>query len=761
MAYVIHYRLSFTTISGIACNFDILENDYPGGLVPLIGEGRSPVIHSWDGGEILAPIQGSKCEVNYIYERTGGVPITDFLTTDEYKFKGDFYVNGVLTFTGFMSVSDFSEPYMYAPTGVKLTFTDGLALLDNVTMTDAGYTITDGRETITSIFEAILALTELTLPFYSYFNLFPWNRTSYTDRDDDADIDAFTLSYININTFQKGEDEFDNCKSALEKILRANDCVLRQEGGAWVVIRVPEYKRFAGNIPGSGPALGASTISKTGDLIPVGRGQLKQYIAAKQRITNRYNYRIPQLLVNGKLTRLGTFIEETLSDDGLTIYRDYELSDWVNMNNEAAYIRLEFDSETNTEKDRYIYMPYIDMPQSGDWNGIYGNSIDVSAGDIIDFSFAFRSATTSDRNALFTICVLFMPSDLSRPLSLRKRFINNTNQLQWGEFVPVEVDTETNMFPSIGVGVPKDGIEKWQQFNFLYIDGTDYGIEPFPADGRIRIYVYGFNSTNGNPLPNLDFQVKDFNFQYFLHVNQSIQIEAQTNKATQVITAKNVTDNEVFLDTAPKYNIAGGLFSTNSLVLELVESYTKQTNDRQTITMVGLSVQWFEFVSFFKVGDATINQYNYVKASQITISNSTNPAFNGTYTIDIINIDNTFRSTLIVGIDEVLGLGDASFIADVTINPLRTYGHGEINALDELLMRGNWRTILEGDFYGRCKMSDYISVNSLEGHFVPTALKIDYKQNVTTGTFIEVDKASDAEFDDLTNEFKYIYKLTD
>jgi hypothetical protein len=763
MAYATHYRVSFESIRSVSCYFDILEEGYVGSVVSLSGAGRSPVVHEYDASDILDPVRGSKVTVQYVYERSG-IPVTDLLTTDEYKFRGDLYVGGALKFRGYMVISDFNEPYLYAPTPVTLTFTDGLAILDNTTLTDAGYTPRSGRKTVSEIILAILALTNIDLPFASYYNLFPYKAGYYVDRVDVPDIEALQLQYINTNSYLKNDDEFENCRTVLERILKANDSILLQEGGYWKVVRVPEYKRFSGNIPGgtdvsqtisvsaewtdSGPGLGGvfrilnglvligyfpvgqtmtvsnssnptydgdytidfvgqdspdilvsvpeqpatginvpltfdiatifttqsapaiSTIavSQTGDLVPMDRTQLKSYVSPVQKVINTFNYRIPQLLTNNNLLRLGAFIGSSISGD--STFTDYQLSDWSNNNSEAAYIRVVTDTATGKETDRYMYMPFVaSSPVGATPAQVLSVRIEVNEGDRFKLNLRYRAASNSSQTDNLNIGFHLSSVDGSQNRNLIR--LNNsdpaTNKLVWSA-----TGGSIDNFSAGLIAKQRSGdadATEWTQYEILETyDYNNYGMPRFPFDGNLRIGIFGFNNTSGAQA-DLDCILKDFSFEYSLFVNDSIQIEGQVNTITDTIIAKNTIEEPIYVDSSPKFNVAGSVFCYDGTRVALAPDFRKES------------------------GETT------------------------------------------------------------------NYSHGQINGIDELLLRSNWRTIMEGSFFGTCNLTDFATVENIDGGFVPYKLAIDYKQNTSNVTFMEVTKDTDESFGDMEYQFKYLYKV--
>lgn len=880
MAYGKHYTLPFKSLANDNCRFDILEKDYIGAVLKLAGGGRSPVVHSWDAEDILTPVWGSKCVLQYLNEfkvpenftplfisyesvlpdwvyavvfegvpvagsitvrvtadtgdgtqfidvsvpvtyqqsytsigaaivaainanlqftatytaypsslalsvannglfpifsyettvpaadttSTGNqkLPIETFLTTDETKFKGEMYLNNVLQFTGYMVIDDFSAPYLTPPTTPTLTFTDGLALLDQVDLDEAGYTVASGKIAISKIIEDILLLTNLKLPVSKYYNLFPEGEPN---RNENPAIDPLSLQYLAIKTFLVDDNAFDNCRTVLEKILKANCSVLMQQQGRWTIVRQPEYKRFAGNIPGNengltplfltplwqasfsdlggsftfengmylapyfpvgstftisnandarfnityeinfstdidgdlrisvyqqptdpldvvdvegyfagdnipmagtvAQALVSKKIGKAGDLLPIERDQLKQYTRPTKKITTTFNYRIPQLLTNSNLQRLGELIGA--STDGDNTLTDYELSDWTNQNTAAAFIRVVTNTLTGKEVDRYIMMPWTTSPTGGHESGIVGVPIEVNQGDRFTFSFRYRADHDENSNSIIDIGIVLETSVGRRNLIFYEQSPDSrNNNLRWVT-AGVAVGTPIQITFPFKFDRAAENMTEWHTFDFMDYDYNGLGMPPIPRDGILYIFIRGFNHLGGT-YPEYDTYLKDFQFEYQLFINDSIQIVGQENKSSQNIITKSETANEIFVDDAPKFNIAGGIFK--------------------------------------KSGSAFIRTADWIKASGET----------------------------------------------------DTYRHGEVNAVDKLLLNSNWRTVFEGSFYGLCHPVDSFTIDGLEGMFLPYKIELDYRQNASRLTLLEVSKASDPTFQTLLYNFRYLYK---
>ena len=137
MAYGLRYLLEFDmAISGTPQSFafNILQKDYTGTPARLLGAAQ-PVLDRYQTDEAKPAIKGRNFEVKYINE--GDTPLTAFYAPEDDTFKGQFvyYSRGSqLQFEGFLVQSDCSEILTDARHEVKLSFTDNLGLLKDVTL---------------------------------------------------------------------------------------------------------------------------------------------------------------------------------------------------------------------------------------------------------------------------------------------------------------------------------------------------------------------------------------------------------------------------------------------------------------------------------------------------------------------------------------------------------------------------------------------------------------------------------------------------
>jgi len=131
MAFATKYRIAFYDVWKLYWEVLVQEDGFADTLMDLKGTG-SPLTIEYlsDSDEFNEPIRPSKAVINIQCE-------TDFLLTDLYSdqdFKYKVIVNqgATLKWQGFVTTSEYSEPYDCVPFPVTVTAIDGLNYLKDI-----------------------------------------------------------------------------------------------------------------------------------------------------------------------------------------------------------------------------------------------------------------------------------------------------------------------------------------------------------------------------------------------------------------------------------------------------------------------------------------------------------------------------------------------------------------------------------------------------------------------------------------------------
>jgi hypothetical protein len=543
------YTITFDSNTGEACVLTISDTSFAGAVTALKGAGRSPVNITHENEGVFAPIMATSCEVNYINE--GSVSIEDFVTDDPVRFTAEFTVNGNTKFKGVLSLDDLSERVIFAPNDAKLIFTDGIGLLKNFDISDTDLSPLEGRYRLTDILDTILEKTGLNLPLRTFANVYDSQMANRTASNTN---DPFYQTGINIKTFLQNssdEDKWESCYEALEKILKAFHCKLFQEGGKWVVVRVPEIvSNPAGTQYTTGGAVDvavSNAFSVVNDLVPVNRSQVKFLKRAARKLSATFNYRYPQLLKNANLQNLGALVTSTVVGPN-TIFK-YEAADFTERGSQQAEIWVVRNTATGREVDRYLYL-YFNGSTSG---GVLCTAIEVDQGDL--FAFSLRIAADSDSNfsgITGVNCLLVGYAGTNYYPN-----INPQTNLAWQWFTTTETTT-TALSNRISWEIAgRDDLS--QYFNYNLGVAFDIPLDvSIPADGLLYIILNGWNNVAGRRADK-DAKIRDLQFEYIKTVSDSLIIKGHEHIGSQNVSNREETE-EIYLDDSPATSIKGTLF---------------------------------------------------------------------------------------------------------------------------------------------------------------------------------------------------------
>lgn len=166
--YGIKYVVDFDRVTDLpypSYTFQILQKDFAGSAIRLHG-GASVVVHRWDTDDPIAPIKGSSLEITLINESQ--FPLTSIYSTDDEEFKDKLiwhYITDIVMFEGFIVQDDCSELMVDFNHEVTLAANDNLGLLKDVALNKAAagydllYTSTEPYEITQSGGDSILLVS--------------------------------------------------------------------------------------------------------------------------------------------------------------------------------------------------------------------------------------------------------------------------------------------------------------------------------------------------------------------------------------------------------------------------------------------------------------------------------------------------------------------------------------------------------------------------------------------------------------------------
>ena len=556
------YYLEFNSNDGRACRLSLQDSQWSYAATRLQGVGRSPVVreHQTDGEDVLGVFRA--CRLSCLLVDEGGNGLEEFSTGDAYRWKAVLTVAGDTVFEGYYVPDDMNQQVIFAPNTMTLTFSDGLGLLSNFTVSDTDLNLLTDKYTLLEILNACLKKTGLLLGIRTFANIYA--QGLMTQRYDDAAADPFFQAEMKLKTYLIGDtgDEWKKCSEVIESILRDFNATIFQEDGYWNIVRVPELQ--AGSPEGTSytsnlytPTGISDIFADASDAVAVNRSQLKALLRPAGKIINTYKYDVIRLLRNGDLSELGAFIGTTV--DGDVTYWDYQLVGWDKVGGNDAVIRVVKDTITEFELERYIKFTYA----ANNTNGIYSNEMFVNQGDRFDFSYSIKAYTDSNFNGRFGVGIYLQNDAGTVTYRLEKDFIgNNTDsQLVW-KIVSNSLYTS----PSTSIAISPAGsidISETQTFTLTARDNLNNLVPRFPVDGKLRIFIAGWNS-NFARTANRDSLAFDFRLKYELWINDRLTVTGEQHIASQAVDLNNTFEREIKTGDSPKGNVAGTLFVGNT-----------------------------------------------------------------------------------------------------------------------------------------------------------------------------------------------------
>jgi len=369
------YYIEFDSNTGEACRLSLVDSTWTYDAIRLYGVGKSPVVreHQTDGEDVFGVFRGCRLICNIIDE--GGNGLEEFSTGDASRWKAVLTVDGNTVFEGFYVPDDLSQQVIFAPNTMQLNFTDGLGLLKNFTLSDTDLVLTTDKYSLLEIINSCLKKTGLELGIKTFGNIYAQGQM--VQRYDDATADPFFQADQKIKSYLRSsnnDDEWFDCYTVIERILRDFNATIFQEDGYWNIVRIPELTE--GSPAGTSYSFDLYTptgitavfedvlVGQTEAIKPVNRSQIKSLIRPASRIVNTYNYTIPQLLCNSALQTLGAQISQTVVGD--TTVTDYEAPRYTEQNSADVRIRVVTDNITGgREINRYLVLKFSNSDPIG------------------------------------------------------------------------------------------------------------------------------------------------------------------------------------------------------------------------------------------------------------------------------------------------------------------------------------------------------------------------------------------------------------
>ena len=562
MAYGMKYYLPFNNELGERYEIFIQFKDYVGSISNLVGAGDVLTLnYLYESEDILRhSIISQEAIINIAVPREGTVSFEDFITQSDDEIYVQIRKDNLhYIFHGFVVAEQGSQQFKDAPYVIQLKCIDGLGLLKNTPLSDVNGSDFTGRRTFAEVITGILSKANHELHLRTWCDIY---EESMINRDADPLMDMFSQTRVETRSFLASEVVFEDCYSALGKLL-SHHFIIFYYLGYWNIVRLHDMQRAApmnyveydldAQIVGSG----------IGDSIPakIGRQQRifthgediaqKSIDYARKKARLQFNYKIPENLVNNqKLSELGAFIAP-LSGPG---YGAYQLVGWTQkqgtawtqtpVNNVNAYIKTEVDAY-GYERERYYVIEHDPAASAGPLdNFIVNDNQDfwVSKGDRINISFSHRLKFDMPGAGLIPVCNVALWRDgTSGTSSTDWHFMDNDGF--WGITAqPINRDLTGSV-----------NATEWETIS---VEDT----HEIPVDGRLFIWF----GTGDLSTPN-EAHFNNLQITYYPQISGGYSIvKGDFNRYEQNANYKTAIDEEVHISDSPKRIIAGSLFKNDN-----------------------------------------------------------------------------------------------------------------------------------------------------------------------------------------------------
>jgi hypothetical protein len=272
-------------------------------------------------------------------------------------------------------------------------------------------------------------------------------------------------------------------------------------------------------------SINKSFVIATGGYVET--GLLKSIIRPYRRTLETFNYVQPEdLLCNSQFTDLGT-LRQVRTGGGFT-NKEYDLPCWYDYDGGSPYpdrfIRVVFEGEREVERYVVVTGSTYDSARS-----VQSEDIELNAGDIIDYTFQFRTDVSQ-------------PGSVNTTFAIRIKDGTSTKYLQtdgsWANTIGFVYNTRAGK-----------NTNEWQTVT-IKSDGL-------PFNAIMNVYLAEATSS-----PSDQTWYKDLRLTISWFVAGQGQINGHTHTASQSRTLNNINDVDIQIDNSLRSTISGTLFLT-------------------------------------------------------------------------------------------------------------------------------------------------------------------------------------------------------
>lgn len=232
MAYGQKYQLQFTDLDKNVIKVVISQDGYSGALMNFVGS-DNPIITKLDksGDDRFEPLKPTSMEIGIFVDTAGWIVgqessnFEEFYEIDNFEYRVDKYLNGVLDWAGYINDEVFTEPYATGKYIVHLTATDGMSILKG------RYTELTGRVTHFDMIQECMDAIGLGLNIVDAIGITEVGHTTGG---------PLQQTMFDANVFIEEKTRW-TLEKMLRDVLRTYAACLSQVHGKWVISNVESF----------------------------------------------------------------------------------------------------------------------------------------------------------------------------------------------------------------------------------------------------------------------------------------------------------------------------------------------------------------------------------------------------------------------------------------------------------------------------------------------------------------------------------------
>ena len=558
--------------------------------------------------------------------------------------------------------------------------------------------------------------------------------------------------YLSGDTFLSS-DSYASCYDVLNTILTRFKATIFQAYGIWNVVRWDQLRYEDSFIESSrynpewvyqsqGGQLNTFTYGNGSD---IQNGIQESILRPFKFDRETFNYRQPAFLKNAALQNLGAFIStETVGDIRTDKYEFPASSKWLHIYGDTAHIVVvtEILAFSEVEKERYVYQNKI--AAGPNIAHVMFNDIEVNQGDGLEFSLSIKCASGTSGDAVIYRVGVSVQTGVGAYYNL----VNGLGYFSWNAGIAAGSQ----------ISATSTAAEAQDYFSFTLSEfGTQKRIPRIPADGILKIYIYGTNDTNVSQ-PNVDAIWKDLNLTIVNYVNDSTTVIGHVHYQYQPPTINNSSDIDIQIDSSPLNTIAGTLF---------LESFTNLLQNRTDMwNRAGITeLQRLGSITTFEENFWRRTARSKLEGALLEIIRPGAYRYTGLMTFGGTPDDQGNYPITIPGLSTNMDIGDSFTITGSALNDgtytivLYTGGGSFIYVTTPLTTEVSvvaTITISTKVHLSLLTVIKYLPKSTL--NYIFGMLSIEYKEIIARGTMWEIYKDGEVDSDFTRNyDFKYLY----